>query len=120
MKGGFEASGGLYYNTSNGEAGGFASAGVGLGLNVSYDIFGGVIWGQLPGVTVNVNIVVPFVSTTLIYDPLSGELSGFTVGFGPPILGVPPFGLSETISLTGASCAFNCIPTPPDCLGYIK
>ncbi len=116
---GLEVSGGGYYDTTSGEAGLFGAGGAGVGLNGSVDVFGGVIWGELEGITANSNLVLGPVSLTFMYDPFAGEFVGFTAGIGPLIPGVPPFGYSETISVTEGVCLRKC-PPPPPCLGCRK
>jgi RHS repeat-associated protein len=117
---GVEASAGGYYNWNSGEAGGFVSVGGGAGLNASGDIFGGVVWGDLEGVTANTNVVLGPISISVMLDPMTGKPMGFTVGIGPLIPGIPWGGLSETISVTGTGCVFNCPSSPPVDLGCRK
>ena len=114
---GVEGSVGGYYNWGTGEVGGFVSVGGGAGLNVSGDIFGGVVWGGLEGVTVNTNVMLGPISITVMIDPLNGKPVGGTVGLGPLI---PWGGLSATVSATGTVCVINCTPPPPVCLGCRK
>jgi uncharacterized protein RhaS with RHS repeats len=86
---GVEGSVGGYYNWDTGAAGGFASVGSGAGLNVSGDVFGGAVWGELEGVTVNTNVVLGPISITVMIDPLSGTAVGGTGGLGPLIPLIP-------------------------------
>jgi hypothetical protein len=105
---GYEASVGTYYDWATGEFGWFTSVGGGGGLNVSYDIFGGVIFGELQGFTTNTNVVLGGLSLTFLFDPVTGELVGFTFGYGPQIFGVPFFGLSQTVDYTASQCLLGC------------
>jgi RHS repeat-associated protein len=117
---GVEASVGGYYTLESGEAGGFVSVGGAAGLNVSGDVFGGLVWGELQGVTTNTNIVIGLVSVTLMVDVASGQLIGGTVGVGPWIPGIPLYGLSQSISATGTLCLANCAPLPTVHVGCRK
>lgn len=114
---GVEISGGGFIDTASEEAGVFGSAGLGAGINASADVFGGLIWGELRGITTNSNFVFGFVSVTLIFDLSTGEFVGFTAGVGPVIPGIPPVQFSQTISVTETICLANCPPPPPpECL----
>ena len=119
-RGGLEGSGGLYFDTTNNSAGYFTAVGAGVGLNASADVFGGLIFGDLQGVTVNANFIGGPISVTLMFDPITGDFIGFTAGLGPLIAGIPPFGISGTVSATGASCLYNCLPQPSRPLGGRK
>ncbi|MGH7302571.1 MAG: RHS repeat-associated core domain-containing protein, partial [Candidatus Rokuibacteriota bacterium] len=116
---GAEASGGLYLNLGGGsqslDVGAFGSAGIGVGVNVSGDVFGGFVLGgvdNISGITGNVNIGVGPFSLTLLYG--SGGFVGLTVGAGPSAL---PLGGSATASVTGTCSFFTLIKsfgcTPP-------
>jgi RHS repeat-associated protein len=62
----------------------FGSAGIGAGFNVSGDVFGGVISGEIEnveGVTDNINLVLPGVSVTIITKNGVGPI-GVTFGIG--------------------------------------
>ena len=119
-RGGVEGSAGLYFDTSNSSAGTFTAVGAGAGINVSADVFGGLIFGDLQGTTANANFVFDFASFTFMFDPVTGDFIGFTVGLSPRIAGIPPIGASGTVSATQASCFYNCPPPPPTCLGCRK
>ena len=115
---GFEGSAGLYADTGKGTAGYFASLGGGAGINVSADIFAGVIFRELQGVTLNTNVVLfNLVSITVLIDPITGDFVGGTLGLGPSLT---PFALSETINVTATSCLFNCTPPIEECLSCRK
>jgi len=101
---GAEASGGIVINPGfgNQKAGGgiFGTIGAGGGLNVSSDLFVGVIFGGLnnvSGATVNFNFVGGPFSVSAIFDARTGGFSGFTLGLGPGI----PIGFSTTVATTG-------------------
>jgi len=114
---GGEASGGIVINPGIGndraDIGLFGSAGLGAGLNVSADLFAGIIKGDLSNVrgeTANINLVLGPISLSLFTDPKNGELIGGTVGYGPS---ATPVGASGTISITG-------ILTLRDLIDYIR
>jgi len=98
LGGGLEASAGAYLNTEDSSRGSFVSIGGGPGANISGDLFAGAYWGDsLTGNTVNVNVGALFFSTTLMFDPSTHSLVGFTVGPGASLL---PAALSITYSYT--------------------
>ena len=77
---------------------------LGGGFNVSSDIFGGLVWGELAGPSTNVNFSLPFnVSVTFFTDPQTMAMTGFTIGWGP---GYP--GFSTTASNTSTVCVVGC------------
>jgi len=99
---GGEGSVGVAINPSEG-AGVFAAAGGGVGVNVSGDVFAGVVFGgiqNVQGTTFNVNFAYGPFSVTGIFDPQTGEWLGFTIGRGPNFFLFPQ--ASETLSHTGA------------------
>lgn len=70
----------------------FGSIGVGGGFNISADVFAGFILGSfkdVSGQTTNVNIVLPGVSFTFIFDKNFDQFWGATAGVGPAF---PPAG----------------------------
>ncbi len=102
---GIEGSGGVVINPGTGtdeaDIGVFGSLGTGGGVNVSADVFFGFIKGDISnvsGVTGNINIVPGPVSITIITNPKTGEVMGFTAGLGPS---ATPIGASGTLSATG-------------------
>lgn len=101
---GVEGSVGIVVNPgvggSQADGGIFASGGVGGGLNVSTDLFVGVVRGgieNVSGVTGNINLIVGPISMTLLLNNDVGLLGG-TIGIGP---GIPiPIQASGTVSDT--------------------
>lgn len=98
---GVEGSGGVVVNTAGGlsNIGLTGSFGIGGGLNVSGDIYGGIITGDIgnvSGETINVNGVLGPISLTFFTD-MNGNVVGGTIGYGPGI----PVGGSLTYSNTG-------------------
>jgi RHS repeat-associated protein len=110
--GGGEVSAGIAFTPSacaGVASGGFLSGGLGVGQNVSADLFGGFIFGgysNLAGTTKNFNLGLGVVSITAFFDPNSMSFLGGTVGVGPSTL---PLGASVTWAHTVTSS-----PTP-DC-----
>jgi len=79
----------------------FVSVGAGGGVNVSGDVFIGVITGDIgnvSGTTGNINVGLGPISITVITDPNTGKVIGGTVGLGPS---ATPVGSSGTVSVTG-------------------
>jgi len=105
---GVEGSAGGYWDLGNNRAGGFSSWGVGAGINASYDIFGGFVLTDLHGITTNTNIVFGFWSLTLLFDPITLDFEGLTVGYGPAIVPYLPYGFSQSFSYTGIKCVIGC------------
>jgi len=99
---GFEASRGLLFtpswNPNEFRLGFFASGGLGSGVNVFADLFGGYIDGDVNGTTANLNVVPGPVSLTSFINPSTGEIVGGTFGVGPPW--AMPVSASGTISET--------------------
>jgi len=96
--GGLEASTGLVIDptSQNWKIDVFGSAGSGLGVNVSADVFVGYIKGDATGITKNINIVIPYVSFTTFLDPKTKEILGGTIGVGPSLTPGGSFTLSGT------------------------
>jgi hypothetical protein len=87
--------------------GAFGTVGAGVGVNVSADFFGGVVFGgaeNLSGQTVDYNLVLGPISFTTFFNPANGAVSGFTVGLGPS---ATPIGASGTVDLTGTFSFLN-------------
>ena len=102
---GGEASGGVFVNPGlfgqAPAAGLFGSVGASAGLNISGDVFAGVIFGgaeNVSGTTVNGNLSIGPLSISGFFNPSNGDLLGFTVGLGPSATVV---GASTSISSTG-------------------
>jgi hypothetical protein len=102
---GAEASGGIFFNPGwfgqQANAGVFGTGGGGGGVNVSADVFGGVIFGgagNVSGSTLDINLVLGPISVTLLTNPSTGDVVGATVGWGPS---ATPIGVSGTYEVTG-------------------
>ena len=98
---------------SKADAGVFGSIGGGAGINVSADVFIGIIKGDIgnvSGTSVNANAVIGPISFTLMLDIDSGEFIGLTLGFGPS---VTPVAGSISESFTGTL-------TLRDLIDYLK
>ena len=84
---GGEGSVGAYFNPGffgqRADAGTFASGGVGAGWNAGVNSYVGVVFGEASNVNtpfVNTNISLGIGSLTLMFDPSTGELAGFSIG----------------------------------------
>ena len=73
--GGLEASGGVVIDpgSEGRKVDLYGSAGTGVGLNVSADVFAGWIKGDVTGITENINLVLGPVSLTAFIDPMSSS-----------------------------------------------
>ncbi len=78
------------------------------GLNVGIDVFGGIVWGDLAGKSVNWNLSM---GASLTIITVGGKVQGFTLGVGLPLF--PP-GASGTESNTEVYCTVNCTPPPKE------
>jgi RHS repeat-associated protein len=110
---GIEGSAGFVINTSGGlnNVGFTGSFGVGGGVNISGDVYGGIITGDIKNVsgkTYNINVVGGPLSVTIFTDA-QGNVIGFTIGYGPGV----PIGASGTQSITG-------VLTLQDILDFIR
>lgn len=118
---GVEGSGGFYLNLGGGsqslDAGAFGSVGIGIGVNVSADVFGGFVLGgvdNISGITGNLNIGVGNLSLGLLYG--SRGFVGLTIGAGPSALSLSGSAtgvVTGTCSLFTLIKAFSCGPPPP-------
>jgi RHS repeat-associated protein len=125
---GAETSGGIVVNPGlfgqKADAGVFAAVGPTVGVNVSGDVFIGIVKGEIENVsgeTVNQNIGIGPLSITIFHDPKNkGEVIGGTIGLGP---GATPVGYSGAYDVTGTltvrdvvkwiSGLFGSKPEPP-------
>ena len=101
---GAEVSGGIAINPGlfgqKADAGVFVAGGVTGGVNVSADVFFGVVKGDIgnvAGQTINQNIGIGPFSITLFHDPNTAELIGGTFGIGP---GATPISYSAAADIT--------------------
>ena len=108
---GGEASGGIFVNPGlfgqKPAAGGFASVGGSAGLNISGDVFIGVILGDaenIEGSTVNTNISIGPISISAFFNPQTGEFVGGTIGIGPS---ATTYSASTAIAETGTTFLFG-------------
>jgi len=98
---GVEGSVGVVVNTRGGlsNIGLTGSFGIGGGLNVSGDLYLGIITrdiSNVSGQTININGVFGPISVTIFTD-MNGNVVGGTIGYGPGV----PLGGSQTYSNTG-------------------
>ena len=84
---GGEGSVGAYVNPGlfgqQSDAGVFASGGMGAGANIGANAYAGVVFGDASNVNTpfaNVNISLGIGSLTLMFDPSTGKLGGFSIG----------------------------------------
>ena len=108
---GGEASSGLAFSGSDDwvvTIGSFGSVGIGVGVNVSGDVFVGYYDGSLAdmeGTTINQNVTAWYsTSGTVFLDSSTGEVLGGTVGLGPS---ATPVGGSTTFSFTAPAPWFS-------------
>lgn len=89
-----------WFSSEKPNIGVFGSIGLGGGFNISADVFAGFILGSfnnVSGRTTNVNIVLPGLSFTFIFDKGLDKFLGLTVGVDPSF---PAGGFSITASGT--------------------
>jgi len=91
----------------------FCSLGPAVGVNISGDVFGGVV-NDITGTSVNLNAALGPVSVTAVTDPNTGKNEGVTVGLGPSAL---PVGGSASLSTT-FSFTFAEFSTPSSHLDF--
>jgi len=97
---GVDVSGGILVDlSSRPDIGGYLSGGIAGGVNVSADVFAGLIFGDvntLRGLSTNTTLTVGPLTLTVLSDPTTGEIIGVTGGIGPP----SPFPAGASISAT--------------------
>jgi RHS repeat-associated protein len=111
---GVEGSGGIFFGfdneTGQAEGGLFGAIGAGVGVNVSADVFVGIV-DDVNGQTINQNFTVGPVSVSLFFDANEGGLVGGTLGWGP---GATVIGGSTTSSV---GAGFDVIGAVRDAVG---
>jgi hypothetical protein len=107
---GFEGNAGGYYNTSCGAGGGFASAGVSAGVNISAEVFAGFVTAPLDGPYIGLNFNGAFFGATALLDPKTLRPIGATGSFG---LGAGASTSTGTTSTRGTGGNADCDPKDP-------